>query len=167
MNLQSEYEKLIEQGRSLKLRLGEYVELKKFFEDVQEWKEITQRALSDWQCQDFSLNFIKNHVQVGLNLDVEEKEDLSALQAVEEMAASWKAMAQKFLNLRPLAKLDMGSAPEANQQQFALVLQREGANFKLVEVRGGAKESQQSYCICRRIDDEKTLMIACDTCLEW
>jgi len=176
MNDQSEIEKLIEQGKHLKLKLVEYVELKKFYEDVQEWKAITRRVFSDWKNPAFSVEYLRKHIQNGWNLEVEDKEDLGLLETVCDLATNWKIMTRKLLSLRPFALLEPKVAPkeENGDNKFSLILQREldrqakppRYSYKLVDVTMRC-DLEDKYCVCRRFDDGISLMISCDTCSEW
>jgi hypothetical protein len=82
------------------------VDLKMFYQDVLEWKIKTKDILNSWKDPDCSYEFLRKHIQLGIDLEVEDSKDLDILKGIVDMCAHWKSIARKVLKIRPMVKLE-------------------------------------------------------------
>ena len=110
---------------NLKINLFEFVELKSFYQDVVDWKEVTKKILTRNSSQEYNYEFLRKHIDQGILLDINDKE-LELLKKLVELCAHWKSLARKILKSRTLTKLDVQIPIPKNpgNQEFKVILKR-------------------------------------------
>jgi hypothetical protein len=62
--------------------------------------------LTEFKNPELNYEYLRKHIDLGMNLDIMDKE-MDALRAIVEMCAHWKSLARKILKSRELAKLEV------------------------------------------------------------
>lgn len=104
-----EIQRLLDLGKEcLRFELDDYVDLKNFHLDTCSWKDTTKTLLTQGhRLPEYTPEFLKTHIDQARNqLGIDDKET-ALLSVIMDVSIHWKGLAQKLLQSREMAKLDL------------------------------------------------------------